>query len=98
MVEWLRTEFGGVVISILGYVLRALAENKPSPWRTVFARLLMAIIAGVVILAALPNDLAPHWRVAATLLGGAATPELVRMLTAAALKRVQKETGDDKSA
>ena len=86
------------MISILGYVLRALAENKPSPWRRVFVRLLMAVIAGVVILAALPNDLAPHWRVAVMLLGGAATPELVRILTAAALKRVQKETGDDKSA
>lgn len=94
MVDWLRSEFGGVVIAVLGYVLRVLAENKPVSWRVIAARLVMALIAGIVILAALPSTLAAHFKVGAFLLGGAATPELVRVLTRAALKHVEKKAGE----
>lgn len=99
MVEWLRTEFGGVILTLLGYALRALAENQPPPWRVVAVRCTMALLAGIAVLAALPSDIAPYWRVAAFMLVGATTPELVRLLTSAALKRVGKEVGsDDKPA
>lgn len=92
--EWLRTEFGGVLLSLLGYVLRALAESTPVSWRVIIVRVLMALVAGIAIIAAMPDHIAPYWRTAAFLLGGAATPELVRLLTSAALKRVGKEADD----
>lgn len=95
MGEWLRTEFGGLLISLLGYGLRALAEAQPAPWRIVAVRLLMAVLAGVAAIAAMPADIAPYWRTAGFLLCGAVTPELVRLLTAAALKRIGRETGAD---
>jgi MFS-type transporter involved in bile tolerance (Atg22 family) len=94
MGEWLRTEFGGFVIALVGYALRALADDHHVAWKEITKRIVMAVLAALVIIAAIPNDWPHYLRVGAMLLAGAATPELVKVFTRAALKRVEDKINE----
>lgn len=102
MVEWLKGEIGGLVIAVLGYILREFSENHERPekiWESRGARFLVrflaALVAGVIVLAMLPTDVPNYMRVGALAFAGAATPEIVRLMLARGLKRLDKATKDE---
>jgi uncharacterized membrane protein YeaQ/YmgE (transglycosylase-associated protein family) len=91
MVEWLRTEFGGVILSLLGYAARALVDEAIPRWQTVVARVALAIICGVLAQAIVP-DPTPGWVKAAVLvLVGLCTKELVQLFMRLGLGRLERE-------
>lgn len=99
MVDWLRTELGGLVIAVLGYILREFSENHTKPERIVerkgarFAvRFVAALVAGLIVLAMLPHDAPNYLRVGALAFAGAATPEIVRLLLARGMNRLDNAT------
>jgi len=101
MIEWLKGEAGGLLIAALGYVLREFGENHQTPALILqskglrFAiRFASAVIAGVLVLAALPEGTANWIRVMALAFAGAATPEIVMLLVRNGLTRLDGATKD----
>ena len=101
MIVWLQSEIGGLMIAVLGGILRIFAENHENPARivekrgTVFlVRVLASAIAGLILLALIPPDLANYIRVSALAFVGAATPELVRLFVRRGLDRADTIISD----
>lgn len=91
MVEWLRTEFGGVVIVLLGYAARALVDAAVPTWQIVTARVALALICGVLAQVVMPSVF-PEWaRAAILVLVGLCTKELVQLYMRVGLHKLEKE-------
>lgn len=105
MVEWLRSEVGGLLIAAFGYLLRELSENQSIPGRFIavgygrlFLRLLLAVIGGAVALAMMPEGLPNYARVGLLVFVGAATPEIVKLLLVRGMSRLDRITKDKDDA
>ena len=101
MVDWLKGEVGGLMLAALGYVLREFSENHRTPARIFeahglrfVARFILALTAGILVLALLPPDVPNYARVAGLAFAGAATPEIVGLLVMRGLKRLDTATKD----
>jgi hypothetical protein len=101
MIDWLRSEIGGLMVAVLGFVLREFSENHQTPERIFekkgsrfVARSVLAVAAGVVLTLVLPGDLAAHYRAAALAFAGMATPEIVSLLLVRGLARINRTTKD----
>lgn len=101
MIQWLQGEAGGLMIAVLGYVMREFSENQHTPERIIekrggrfVVRLALAVAAGVLALVMLPPDTPNYIRVGVLVFAGAATPEIVRVLISGGLARLNRTIRD----
>jgi len=99
VLDYLKGEIGGLLIAVFGYLLRELSENQSSPHKIAegrgsrfFIRLVLAGLAGALVMAALPADTPNYVRVGLLAFAGAATPEIVRLLVLRAFLKLDKTT------